>query len=200
MPKAAAFALILALCAGAAHAQSAPQTLDPAKVPAGHYGLDKRHASLLATVRHLGLSNYTMRFDGLDGGFDFDPASPEASKVTVTVDANSLDVGDAGISRQFAGQFLGADDHPQITFASTALQRTDATHGTLTGELTFNGVTRPVSLAVTFDGYGASLIGGQRLGFSASGDIQRSDFGSKAFLGAVGDTVHLVIEAEFTRR
>ena len=199
-PLIAVLALASALSAQAVSAEPEPQTRDPAKAPAGHYELDRRHVSLIARVSHLGLSDYTLRLDRLDGHFDYDPAHPEASQVVASVDPASLDVGDAGISRQFAGQFLGTDEAPQITFTSTAIQLTDPTHGTVTGDLNFHGVTRPVTLAVTFDGYGASLIGGQRLGFSAVADIRRSDFGSTAFLNEVGDTVHLVIEAEFTRQ
>ena len=181
-------------------AEPAPTTTDPAKAPAGLYVLDKRHGSLIAQVSHMGLSAYTMRFDTLGGRFSYDPAHPEASQISITVDPASLDVGDPGISRGFAREFLGAIEAPQITFTSTAIQRTDPAHGTVTGDLSFHGQTRPVTLAVTFNGYGASLIGGRRMGFSATGDIRRSDFGSTAWLGEVGDHVHLVIEAEFTRQ
>jgi len=195
---AAAFALML-IAGPALAAEPAAAVHDPAAVPAGEYRLDPRHASLIATVSHMGLSQYTMRFDKLDAHFVYDPAHPQASQIAVTVDPASLDVGDAGVSHQFADTFLDAGASPQITFTSTAIQITDAAHGTVTGDLAFHGQTHPVTLAVTFNGYGASLIGGQRVGFSATTDIKRSDFGSKAWLGPVGDTVHLVIEAEFTR-
>lgn len=189
----------LALLSGApAQAQIKPPNQDPAAAPAGPYVLDKRHASLIAKVSHMGFSGYTLRLDRLDAHFDYDPAQPEAAKIEVTADAASLDVGDEGLNKRFANEFLGADAAPQITFVSTAIQRGDPTHGTVTGDLTFHGVTRPVVLAVTFNGYGSSLIGGRRMGFSATADIKRSDFGSKAWLNLVGDDVHLIIEAEFT--
>ena len=70
----------------------------------------------------------------------------------------------------------------------------------MTGDLTLRGVTRPGTLDVTFNGTGPGLLGGHRMGFSATGDIKRSDFGSKAWLSAVGDAVHIVIEAEFQRK
>ncbi len=200
MARAARFALALALTAGPALADITPPNPDPAAAPAGTYGLDKRHASVVAKVSHMGMSDYTMRFDRVDAQFAFDPAQPEASKISVTIDAASLDVGDDKLNRQFAREFLGAEANPQITFVSTAIQRSDATHGVVAGDLTLDGVTRPVSLAVTFNGYGSSLIGGRRMGFSAAGDIKRSDFGSKAWLSLVGDQVHLIIEAEFTHQ
>ena len=148
----------------------------------------------------MGLSDYTLRLDRLDGSFIYDPAHPEASHVVVHVDPSSLDVGDVGISRNFANQFLGAAEAPQITFTSTAITLLDQTHGTMTGDLDFHGQVRPVTLTVTFNGYGASLIGGRRLGFSATADLKRSDFGSTAWLSAVGDVVHLTIQAEFTHQ
>ncbi len=187
----------IAALAGAAEA--AP-SVDPAKASAGRYVLDRRHASLVARVRHMGLSLYTMRFDKVEGGYDYDPAQPLASKIAVTVDAGSLDTGDPGVSKQFAHEFLDADRNPTITFKSSAIQTTDATHGTVTGDLTFRGVTQPVTLDVTYDGAASGLIGGHRMGFSATGTITRSQFGSKAWLGEVGDDVQLVIEAEFVRQ
>jgi polyisoprenoid-binding protein YceI len=173
---------------------------DPAGAAAGHYVLDHRHASLIARVQHMGLSHYTMRLDQIEASYDYDPANPQASKITVVVDANSLDTGDAGVSRQFANEFLGAEQNPKITFTSTAIQMEDANHGAVTGDLTFRGVTRPVTLGVTYDGYASSLISGRRMGFSAIAVIRRSDFGSKAWEGVVGDDVQLIIEAEFARR
>ena len=178
----------------------AAPALDPAAAPAGHYVLDPRHASLIVRVRHMGLSHYTMRFDRFDASYDYEPAHPEASKITVTVDANSLDTGDAAASKQFAREFLGDKLNPTITFVSTNIQATDADHGDMTGDLTLRGVTKPVTLDVTYDGTDASLIGGRRMGFSATGVIKRSDFGSDAWQGAVGDNVQLVIEVEFARK
>lgn len=197
-PIAAAAALIATLCACSALA--AP-SVDPAAAPAGHYVLDQRHASVTARVRHMGLSNYTMRFRHIEAGYDYDPANPLASKISVTIDAHSLDTGDDRVSKQFANEFLGADAHPMITFDSTAVQTTEANHGTVAGDLSFRGVTRPVTLDVTYNGTESNLlIGGRRMGFSATAVIKRSEFGSKAWQEAVGDDVQLLIEAEFVRK
>jgi polyisoprenoid-binding protein YceI len=189
--------LFLASLAGGV---SAAPSLDPAKASPGHYVLDRRHASLVARVRHMGLSLYTMRFNKVEGDYDFDPAQPLASKISVTIDAKSLDTGDPGVSKQFASEFLDADHNPTITFKSSAIQTTDDTHGTVTGDLTLRGVTQPVTLDVIYDGAASGLIGGHRMGFSATATIKRSLFGSKAWLGDVGDDVQLVIEAEFARQ
>ena len=195
---AAVFALTAA-ASSAANAEPKPASLDPADAPAGTYVLDKTHASLIASLSHMGLSHYTMRFDVLDASFSYDPRAPQASRVQATVDARSLDVGDPKVSAAFARDFLAADDQPQIVFTSTAITYSGV-HGTMTGDLTLRGVTRPVTLDVIFNGAGPGLLGGHRMGFSAAGDIKRSDFGSRAWLSAVGDVVHIVIEAEFQRK
>ncbi len=181
-------------------AVSAAPSIDPAAAPAGHYVLDRRHASVTARVRHLGLSLYTMRFNHVEGEYDYDPARPLASKITVTIDAQSLDTGDDAVNKRFADVFLDAERNPKITFTSTTIQTTDAARGTVAGDLTLRGVTQPVLLDVTYDGTASGLIGGRRMGFSATTTIKRSRFGSTAWRAFVGDDVELLIEAEFARQ
>ena len=194
-------AVAVAVLAGAtcASAEPKPASHIPGDAPAGLYVLDKSHASLTVSLSHMGLSHYTMRFNVLDASFSYDPKAPDASKVEATIDANSLDVGNAKVSAAFAHDFLAAEEHPKITFVATAIQYT-GDHGTMTGDLTLRGQTRPVTLDVTFNGTGPGLLGGHRMGFSANGDIKRSDFGSTAWRSVVGDEVHVVIEAEFQRK
>jgi len=180
---------------------AAALTRDPAQMPAGAYVADKKHSVLLARVRHMGLSGYTMRFTVTDAHFDYDPKNPTASKVSVTVDAASIDTGQPQYGPQFARQFLDAEHYPTITFVSTGLKQTGPQTGVMTGDLTLRGVTKPVELDVVFDGYTASALAGQRAGFSASGRIDRTQFGSK-FLSPdiVADDVDLIIEVEFLRQ
>ena len=84
------YAALAAALLTAPAAYAAPST-DPAKMPAGHYVLDKTHASLTAKLKHMGLSNYTLRFTKLDADYTYDPAQPAAAKLSVTVDPASLD-------------------------------------------------------------------------------------------------------------
>jgi polyisoprenoid-binding protein YceI len=175
-------------------------TLDPAQMPAGTYVLDQRHASLEAHVRHMGLSNFTMRFRKVDAHFDYDPKDPMASKVEVTVDVNSLDTGDAQYGPKFAKDFLDGEHFPTATFVSTGFKQLTPTSGVMTGDLTLRGVTKPVDLNVVFDGYESGIVAGRRAGFSATGRIHRDDFGIKFIVpGIIGDDVDLAIEVEFTR-
>ena len=202
---AAALALALAAVplsfAASQPMQMGPPITDAAQAAGGHYVVDTHHATLLVTVQHMGLAHSTFRLDKVDAAFDFDPAHPDASKVSATIDANSFDQGDPKISAQFAEQFLNASKNPNITFASTRLHRTDATHGVLDGDLTIGGVTKPVALNVTFDGFRpAGGMGPARMGFSANGLIKRSDFsiGDKMPTAIVGD-VNVVLEIEFVK-
>lgn len=174
-------------------------------VPGGHYGLDKRHSSLTASVNHMGVSLYTVRFDSFDASFDYDPAHMEAVRLKATVDPASLDNNAPGSqqnSKSFAEEFLSASKFPQITFVSTSFQRTGDAVGTLTGDMTFLGVTKPVSFQVTFIGTGHELLNplGRVAGFSAVAHIKRSDFGSTYLNNLVGDDVTVDVEGEFDRR
>jgi len=199
---AAAMAPALALMIGlGGPALANPSTQDPAKVPAGAYALDKKHASLTVKILHMGFSHYTLRFDGLDGGFTYDPANWQATKVTFTVDPKSVDTNDPAFNKQIAGYFE-VDKYPTITFVSTAVQGQDG-KGTMTGDLTFHGVTKPVTLDVAFAGAGHGVGPlGTRLGFSGSTQIKRSDFGLSNFVlnQFTGDEVDVIFEVEFEKK
>jgi polyisoprenoid-binding protein YceI len=200
MPRLALLATVLVL-AGAGTTVAATAPADPVAAPAGVYVLDRAHTSLAAKVRRLGLSVFTLRFERFDAGYDYDPGRPELSRITVTIDANAVDVGNPRFGAQFARRFLGADRFPEITFTSAGVQRTGPGHGLLTGDLTLNGVTRPVTLDVAFDGSGPTAEGdGYRMGFWATADVKRSDFGLKSWESLVGDNVRLLIEAQFVHK
>jgi polyisoprenoid-binding protein YceI len=182
-------------------ALASPSTQDPAKVPAGTYGLDRQHASLTVKIVHMGFSHYTMRFNGLDGGFSYDPANWRSTQVTFTVDPKSVDTNNPAFDKQIAGYFE-PDKFPTIRFVSTGLEGADGM-GTMTGDLTLHGVTRPVTLDVTFAGAGHGITPvGTRLGFSASTAIKRSDFGVSNFVlnQFTSDDVKVIFEGEFERK
>jgi len=169
--------------------------------PAGAYVLDRSHASVIWRVSHLGVSMYAARFDRFGGELNFDPKDPSKSALTATIDATSVNTGYPGekdFSKEVADKALGADKHPEIKFVSTAIALTGERTGTVTGNLTFNGVTKPTTLNVTFVGGGTNPRSGKPLiGFSAKGSIKRSDFGSTQWAPFIGDTVELDIDAEF---
>jgi polyisoprenoid-binding protein YceI len=196
-----ALSLAIGLLAGAADAWAGPVSSDPAKAPAGVYVLDPRHASLVVRVAHMGgFSRYTMRFDRMQGSFTYDPAAWRSIPATIEIDAASIDTGDHSFDKTIAG-FFEADKFPKIVFAAQSIEPGDGSTGKLIGTLTFHGVTRPVTLDVTFNGAGPGLLGlGTRLGFSGSGQIRRSDFGVTAVHQYAGDDVDLQFDVEFARK
>lgn len=169
---------------------------DLAQAPAGTWTLDKRHASLTLKVVHFGTSHYTFRFaqGAIDGSYVYDPAKPLDTKVSITIDAAAVDTGLPDFNKEIGTdpKFFDAGKYPKITFVSTKLEP-----GKMTGDLTFRGVTKPVTLDVTYNGYAKTPFGSQIMGFSGKGTIKRSDFGFTHLKGIVGDDVDLLIEVEF---
>jgi polyisoprenoid-binding protein YceI len=201
--KAFAFSLALAgpLFATAALAQAAPLT-----VPAGEYALENTHASITFRVKHLGLSMYTMRFASFTSTIMLDPKDPTKSTVTVSIDPKSVRTDfpfpeKENFDKKIADDFLKAGQFPTIRFQSTGLTATGATTGKLTGNLTMLGVTKPVTMDVKLNG---AITHPFRkvpaLGFSATGSFNRSDFGSKELIPAVGDEVQFSIETEYLKK
>jgi polyisoprenoid-binding protein YceI len=194
-----ALAFALALAATAAHAN--PKSQDPSAAPKGEYELDARHASLVVKIPHMGgFSKFTMRFDKLDGSFAFDPAAWAQTTAVIHVQAASVDTGLGDFDKTIAGYF-DAQKYPVITFAATKIEAGTDGHGTITGDLTFHGVTKPVTLDVTYNGWGPGLLGaGTRMGFSGVGHIKRSDFGVDAVRQFAGDDLDLIFDVEFVRK
>ncbi len=213
-----AAALAFAIAAGGASlalGQGMPTaSKDASTAPAGTYVLDPMHCSVIARATHMGLSHFAVRFDTVDASFTYDPAHPAASQVTAVIDANSLDVGTqvltdpkTNTSQTLNHHFVterdlaGGSKTGKITFVSTAIHSDGDNKGTMSGNLTLNGVTKPVTFDVTFNGTMA-MGPQQRMGFSAMSTIKRSDFGILAMAPAtvISDDVSLHIEAEFVRK
>jgi polyisoprenoid-binding protein YceI len=172
---------------------------------AGAYALEKPHASLTWRVKHMGLSSYTARFADFDATLDFDPDNVEAAKLKAVINPMSVRTDhptDAEWDRRIGRDLFRAETFPQIVFESTAVRRTGEFTGEVTGDLSFLGVTKPATLAVTFNGAAprAALYRGKdAVGFSARGVLKRSDFGLTRYSAFVGDEVEVLIEAEFTK-
>lgn len=174
-------------------------------VPAGIYASDPTHTNVLWDVKHFGLSNYYGRFDNVKATLDFDAKDVEKSKLSVTIDPKSVDTNHPTkpntFNTEIAGaKFFDADKFTTITFKSTAIKLTGEKTGTVTGDLTFHGVTKPVTLDVKFNGSFQQhpMTKKPAVGFSATGTIKRSEFGVSTLVGPISDDVKLTIETEFT--
>lgn len=177
------------------------ETPPPAELPAGAYRLDPEHATLLFKIDHLGFSQLVGRFDRFDATLDFDSENPAASRLSATIDPASIDLDLPKFEEQMRGpDWFDVGRFPEVRFDSREVTVTGDNTGQITGDLTLHGVTRPVTLDVTFNGGGDSLLTGRyTLGFTATGTLARSDFGLGAYAPAVGDAVTLEIYAEFQR-
>jgi len=190
---------LLAL-AGPALAQSS----DPRQAPTGSYSLETRHSQVLFAIPHLGITDYYGRFDKLSGTLSYNSAAPEKSAVSVTIDMTSIDTP----SRELMSELMGANvfdstKYPTATFKSTSVTRTGPTTGTITGDLTLHGVTRPVTLDATFGGVTSDPVSGaDDIGFHATATLKRTDFGLTGMVweSFVGDDVKLTIEAMFQHK
>jgi polyisoprenoid-binding protein YceI len=195
---AAGVALLLAACASLAHVVY-PVNTAAAEAKPGQYQLDPQHAVVIFSVDHLGFSTFYGRFDRIAGVLDLDPKDMTRSSVNITVDADSVDTRVAELDQELKAEaMLNAAKFPRIGFVSTGIVRTGENTGKVTGDLTIAGVTRPVTLDVTFHGSGTHPASGETVaGFNATAPLKRSDFGLKQWLPIVGDDVSLLIEAEF---
>lgn len=180
-----------------------------AGLPAGAYMLDKPHGSLIFRINHLSFSHYTGRFAHWDASMQIDPAHPETATLTATIDARSLEADNppAGFLDTLRGpEWLDARQFPQMSFRSTRIERTGPNTARVTGDFSFHGVTKPLTLEATFNGGYAGNVYDRhaRLGFSAHGVVKRSEFGMTIGLPppgtnmGVGDDVEFIIEAEFS--
>ena len=195
---AAALALTPLARAADMPAPPAPST-DLTNIPKGDYKLDPDHANVVFQISHLGYSTFIGRFDKITGDLNFNSAKPEKSKLKVTVDAGSIDTKVAALDEHLKkADFFDTAKYPEITFKSTKVEKLSDSTGRVTGDLTLHGVTKPVTLDVTFHGGGANpMMKKVILGFGAVTKIKRSDFGISQYVPMVGDEVTLIIEAEF---
>jgi polyisoprenoid-binding protein YceI len=205
----AVFALQSALVCAAESAAPPPPTPPVAAPPAGSYKLDKSHASLILRASHMGFSTYTTRFSKFDAELTFDPKNLSASKVVTTIDAASFEMDAAPqmcLDIMKGSQMLDTGKFPQIIFKSDKVKSTGPKSMDIAGTLTLHGVTRPMILKATYNGGYAGMpeMDPQaRIGFSAHGSFNRSEFGMAFGIPApgttigVGDRVDFSIEAEF---
>ncbi|ENY80700.1 YceI family protein [Sphingopyxis sp. MC1] len=203
------FALaVVAVPVVVAQAPSAPGAPDKSRVTAGTYAADPAHTMVVWRVDHLGFSNYTGIFGDVTGTLLLDPANPAAAKVDVTIPVSKVTTASAGLTGHLlrAGKDGGKPDFfgpapADARFVSTAVVLDDnGTEAKVTGNLTLNGVTRPVTLDVEFHGAGMGMSKKETVGFEAETTIKRSDFGVLYGIPFVSDEVKLDIHAAFEKQ
>lgn len=168
----------------------------------GDYKVDKTHTTVLFKVNHMGLSTYVGRFNELDASLNFDPENLEQSSLQATVKTASVDVNNQALEATLSGSdWFNSDRYPEMIFSTSDIQLIDGSTLSFTGELTLLGVSQPIEMVGVFHGGATNLLTGRyTLGFSASGQAKRSDFGMDQYIGIVGDEVSFEIYAEFQKQ
>ena len=176
-------------------------------VATGLYELEKTHAFLTWTVNHNGISGYTVNFTDFDADLVFDAETPTNSQLSVSINPLALNTNYPDPVKKAEwedelgtdARFLNGTEFPAITFTSTRVEQSGEFEGTVTGDLTFLGVTKPVTLDVSYGGVANPPWFGQRdvIGFTASTVLTRSDFGSTAMAGVISDEVEIQFSGEF---
>ncbi|MEA3131854.1 MAG: hypothetical protein QOF46_3649 [Paraburkholderia sp.] len=172
-----------------------------ARVPVGRYDLDRDHCSITFDIDHFKYSRFTMRFDRNQGQLDWNEGGLDKSSATITIDAASIDTNVPLLDKMVKSEsMLDVARYPEVRFTSTRFERTGESRGTLTGDLTIHGVRQPVTLDVTFNGFAPDpLTKKDTLGFSADGHFSRAKFGLATWYPAVGDDIHVRVQAEFVK-
>jgi polyisoprenoid-binding protein YceI len=157
---------------------------------AGTWTIDAVHSEVGFSVRHMMVSKVRGKFTEFSGAF-VTGDKPEQSSVTATVALTSIDTGNTDRDNHIrSADFFNVETNKDMAFTSTGI-RLDGGDYILDGNLTLKGVTKPVSLALELGGFGPDAYGGTRAGFTATGEVKRSDFGVD--FNAVLDTGGVVV-------
>ena len=167
----------------------------------GTWSIDPVHSEVGFSVRHMMVSKVRGKFTAFEGEI-VTAEDPLESTVTAKVDLASIDTGNADRDNHLrSADFFEVEANAEMAFRSTGLRGAGDEY-VLVGELTLKGVTKPVELKVELNGAGPDAYGGTRIGFSATGEISRKDFGVD-FSAAletggvvVGDKVTIQLEVE----
>lgn len=146
---------------------------------AAQYKLDPAHTIVGFSVKHLVVSKVKGRFNKFDGGFVFDEKKNEVSKIDVKVDPTSVDTNDKKRDEHLMSpDFFDVKKNPEMHFKSDKAVTVKADQPVkVTGELTMRGVTKPVTLDLTYGGTVTDPWGNEKVGFTLAGKINRKDWG-----------------------
>lgn len=170
--------------------------------------IDASHSLAEFSVRHMMFATVKGSFGEIEGTITGDIDDLTTTSVNVTIPAASVNTHNEDRDQHLrSGDFFDVENHPNITFQSKGMRKKQTDNEfELEGDLTIRGVTKPVTLDVTFNGKGKDPWGNERVGFSAKGVINRKDFGLNwnTVLEAggvlVGDEVKMNIEVQAVKQ
>jgi len=168
----------------------------------GKWSIDPVHSTIVVTARHFGLSSIRGRFNDFSGELQIS-RPVEQSTVVAEIKSASIDTANGMRDTHLrSADFLDVEQYPTIAYRGTGMRAVDSKQWLLDGELTLNGVTKPVPLQLSFLGVGQDAWGGTRAAFHASTDLRRDDFSInysdviKAGIAVVGTTLRVEIDVE----
>lgn len=161
------------------------------------FKIDPKHTSVTWQTSHFGFSNPSGKFNKIDGTIVLNEADLSKTKVNTTIHMDGIVTGIEKFDTHLKSKdFFDIAKFPISKFESNDI-KIENKSGTMLGNLTLHGVTKPVTLNLTVNKIDMSpVLNKKTAGFSAKGTIKRSDFGMKTYLPGVGDEVSLLIEAE----
>jgi polyisoprenoid-binding protein YceI len=185
--------------------QAVAETANSNKDEITKYTIDKAHSRIGFKIRHLMISNVLGKFGDFDGEIKFNPNQIDKSSTSATISVSSIDTDNSKRDDHLRSpDFFAAKDYPQIKFESKKTTSTGDKSFTLLGDLTMRGVTKPITLDVTYSGPVKDFAGDNKVGFVATTTLNRKDFGLtwnkilEAGGVAVGEEVKVEIELEAT--
>jgi len=160
-----------------------------------------QHAFVDFRIKHLGYSWLHGRFNDFSGAFVVDRDNPANARVEVEIDTASVDTNHAERDKHLRSKdFLNVDAHPKARFVSTSVEPAGDGKGVIKGDLTLNGVTKPIEIAVEEIGHGPDPWGGYRAGFLGTTTLKLADFAIDYDLGPASRTVELTLSIEGVRQ
>lgn len=143
----------------------------------GDYTIDPTHTRIGFSARHAMVTTVRGQFKEFAGTAHVDAANPENSRVELTIQTGSIDTGVADRDAHLrSADFFSADENKEITFSSTKVER-DGDDWVITGDLSVNGVTKPVTVPFELTGSAQDPFGNLRIGFEGGTAINRKDYG-----------------------
>jgi polyisoprenoid-binding protein YceI len=179
-----------------------PQTKPVPAAPAAKSGvlvIDPVHSSTVFKIKHVNVTNFYGRFNQIGGKLTFDEANPASIAVEVEVKTASVDTNNAARDTHVKSpDFFDVEKFPTATFKSTQAKKTGDHTYEVSGDLTFHGVTKPITIQVQHTGTADHPQMGHVVGFETTFTIKRSDFGVNMGVkeGALGDEVTLTFSLE----
>jgi polyisoprenoid-binding protein YceI len=192
--------LILLLAATPWTAAQANASLNPRSAPKGTYRLDPTHTLVQFCIRHMDISTYCGRFGKVSGTLTFNGSQPEKSSARIEVDVSSIDTPSRELNEKLRTQFFETERHPVALFTTTGIRVTGDRTGIIEGKLELHGVSKPVELAVTFNGgLVHPFANAYAIGFSGKTKVALDDFAfpETSWRPFVGKDVDLTLEVEF---